>query len=199
MKTIVTVSGRACERVARGCAGRARRTYVRARSGRPSMAIPPLCRRLIQRHRPVLTGAACRKSDRGGGKFDSWSTQGDYGRPAQAGKSAAGVGRGQVRAPGAASCSIRPLCPGTGAGRPCHGVEELRRFTGVRDEDRLAVRRESICRVLVSVPSNRRPMRMPGRLASAGAIMICPRAARPSLRLRRTWEPSGECSRPDSP
>ena len=43
-----------------------------------------------------------------------------------------------------------------------------------------------------------RPTRMPGRLASAGAI---DRSVPSSCRcaVRRTWEPSGECSRPASP
>jgi glycosyltransferase involved in cell wall biosynthesis len=43
---------------------------------------------------------------------------------------------------------------------------------------------------------NRRPTGMPGRLASAGAIMVCPNTVSP--REKRTWEPSGECTRPPS-
>src|SRR6478672_5672331 len=105
MTTIAMVGGTARELLARGCAGRPRRTFVCARSGRPFMAIPPLCRELISEslscYGQALPQVASRRRD---------------GRPTpRSGKSAAGVGRGQVRAPGAASCNI----PSTLSTDPC--------------------------------------------------------------------------------
>ena len=165
MTTIVTVSGSACERVARGCARRTRRTFVRARAGRPIMAIPP--------------SATTADPPRQASRPQKWGV----------------VRSGRPALPAAA---FLRRCRGTAAGRPCRGVEELRCLTCERDKDRLAVRRES------DTPVPRCPCRTddrrgcPGDSASAGAIMVCPADAVP-LRPRRTWEPSGECSRPASP
>ena len=139
MTTIVTVSGSAYERVARGCATDEADVGC-ARSGRPIMAIPP----------SVTTADPPRQASRP----QEWAWSGQGARRCQL-QHSSDVVQGPMRgAPVAASknCGASPA--------------NVTKTVLPSGENPYAGPSVSL--------SNRRPTRMPGRLASAGAIMVCP-------------------------